>query len=447
MTCLTADKCNDLLKEAVKLSQARYNFTSMNVTDECHLDYLYNMSIMIAKMKASHQQYNMCDVFTVVFPLSEGSHTLEDKHLDLYTQYDEITEEEVATSCEWYNKWMAKEYYHDNLTLTFKHLENNMTHKLFDKCFEWYDTYPPIQQGGPLLFIIMMKTLVLSSEEATQHLKDMVKNLKIADFKEENVLCIVSLIQGAYKHLKWIEQVPGCFVDQILTVLQTSSVPTFNKYFEHYSHTFLMLMDMAEMDRCEKDVMDIDKLLRIAEKKYNSLVSSGEWSGSKSKGSHSTFTSQVDTSANTVTSGTKKPVCWNCGEVGHTFYKCPKPKDDKRIESNCNQCNALANTVQSNPSSNPSSDPPLKWCPPTQSENNKLLIDGKHMFYLHKLKHWILDKHHPSNAAPNMPSMTSTSNPPIKSSLGGANPALEAALANTLRSIEASLHGLVNQFS
>ena len=106
-----------------------------------------------------------------------------------------------------------------------------MTHMLFDKCFERYNTYLPIQQGGPLLFIIMMKTLVSSSEEATQHLKDMVKNLKIADFKGENILRVVSLVRGAYKHLKWIKRVPDRFIDQILTVLQTSSVPTFNEYF------------------------------------------------------------------------------------------------------------------------------------------------------------------------------------------------------------------------
>ena len=447
---MTMDKCNDLFKEAVKLNQAHYDFTSMNRTDERRLDDLYNMSIMIAKTKASHQQYGMCEVFTAVFPLSEGSRTLEDKHLDLYTQYDEITEEEVAASCEWYNKWTAKEYYRDNLTLTFKHLENNMTHRLFDKCFERYDTYPPIQQGGPLLFVIMMKTLVSSSEEATQHLKDMVKNLKSADFKGENVLRVVSLIRGAYKCLKWIKRVPDRFVDQILTVLQTSSVPTFNKYFEHYSHTFSMLMDMAEMDWREKDVMDIDKLLRIAEKKYNSLVSSGEWSGIKSRGSRSTFSSQADTSVNTASNGTKKPVCWNCGEVGHTFYNCPKPKDDKQIESNRNQQNATANTAQSKPNLNPSSDPSFKWRPPAPSENNKRLIDGKHMFYLHKLKRWILDKRHPSNtpAAPaGTPSVAPTPNPPVESTSGGANPALEAALANTSRSIEASLRGLVNQFS
>ena len=197
-----------------------------------------------------------------------------------------------------------------------------MTHKLFDKCLEHYDTYPSIQQGGPLLFVIMMKTLVSCSEEATQLLKDMVKNLKILDFIGENVLRMVSLIQEAHKHLKWIKRVSNHFVDQILQVLQTSSVPTFNKYFEHYAHTFSMLVDMAEIDQREKDVMDIDKLLRIEEKKYISLVStpSGEWSGVKSKGSHSTFTRQADNSANTTTSDLKKPICWNCGEVGHTFY-------------------------------------------------------------------------------------------------------------------------------
>ena len=148
--------------------------------------------------------------------------------------------------------------------------------------------------------------------------------------------------------------------------------------------------------------------------------------------------------------GTKKPVCWNCGEVGHTFYKCPKPKDDKRIESNRNQQNALANTVQSKPNLNSSSDPSFKWHPPTPSENNKRLIDGKHMFYLHKLKRWILDKCYPSTspAAPaSAPSTAPTPNPPVESSPGGANPALEAALANTSHSIEASLCGLVNQFS
>ena len=67
---MTTAKHNDSFKEALKLSQAHYDFTSMNMTDERNLDDLYNMSIMITKTKASHQQYNMCDVYMVVFPLS-----------------------------------------------------------------------------------------------------------------------------------------------------------------------------------------------------------------------------------------------------------------------------------------------------------------------------------------------------------------------------------------
>ena len=40
---MSADKHNDSFKEAVKLNQACYDFTSMNLTDERCLDDLYNM--------------------------------------------------------------------------------------------------------------------------------------------------------------------------------------------------------------------------------------------------------------------------------------------------------------------------------------------------------------------------------------------------------------------
>ena len=98
------------------------------------------------------------------------------------TQYDELTEEQVGLSCEWKNKWTAKSYYQDDLVLTFKCLKNNMTHKLLDKAFQHYETYPKPHQGEPLLFIVMMKLLVSNSDEATHHLKDMIKSLKILDF-------------------------------------------------------------------------------------------------------------------------------------------------------------------------------------------------------------------------------------------------------------------------
>ena len=236
---MTPKKLNDLYKGAVKPSQAKYNFTSMTLTDEKRLDDLYNMNIMIAKTKQQHRLYDMADVFTIIFPTIAGGKTLETteitnnmgdtvqvpKPVDLYAQYDKLTEEDVARSCEWYNKWMAKNYYCDDLTLTYRHLDNNMTYKLFNKTFECYEAYPILQQGGPILFIIMMKTLISSSDKATDYLKSMVKQLKITDFKGEYVPCVVSLLCAIYKRFHWIKKVPTDFPKTILKVFQTSSVP------------------------------------------------------------------------------------------------------------------------------------------------------------------------------------------------------------------------------
>ena len=84
-----------------------------------------------------------------------------------------------------------------------------------------------------------------------------------------------------------------------------------------------------------------------------------------------------------------------------------------------------------------------------QNEDNKRVIDGKHMFYFHKTKRWMLDKRHPSNKPPGDTAHTSstTTNSQISANNDQRSPDLEAALANTTRTIESSLHGLVNQFT
>ena len=205
----------------------------------------------------------MADVFTIVFPTISGGKTLETteitndmgetvrvpKTVGLYAQYDDLTEEDIAHSCEWYNKWMAKSYYCNDLTLTYCHLENNMTYKLFNKTFECYEAYPILQQGGPLLFIIMMKTLISSSDEATDYLKSMVKQLKITDFKGKYVPRVVSLLCTIHKRLRWIKKVPTDFPKTVLKVFQTSTVPEFNDYFAHHASQYTMMRNIAEIEQ------------------------------------------------------------------------------------------------------------------------------------------------------------------------------------------------------
>lgn len=460
---MTPDKKNDLFKEAIKTSQARYDFTSLNLTDEKRLDDIYNMSIMISKTRTTHIQYDMASVFTILVPTVPGGKTLQNTTIgdtrvpttyDLYTQYDELTEEQVAHSCEWYNKWTAKQWYRDDLILTFKHLENNMTHKLFDKAFERYETYPKIQRGGPLLFIIMMKLLVSNTEESTKHLKTMIKALKIADFKGKNVQQVVSLIWGAHKRLLWLKKVPDDFTLQILDVLQTSSVADFNDHFFHYKKTFEMMQDMTETGTSTPP-MDLDKLLRIAENKYKSLMSSGDWTGSKTKGRSSVFVqASEDTKpttnsaqANVANQTPRRPVCWNCGGIGHTVTQCTKPRDEKRIADE--KAKFLANKSTSSSSTTPTpSTSTSKWRQPTPEENNRRMIDGKPMFYNRRVRRWVADRDHSTqgNVAAPTPSTPPPSSTSKTATFQTKNAELEAALTNTSRTIEASLRGLMDHF-
>ena len=84
-----------------------------------------------------------------------------------------------------------------------------------------------------------------------------------------------------------------------------------------------------------------------------------------------------------------------------------------------------------------------------QPKTTNIVIDGKHMFYFYKTKHWMLDKRHPSNQPQgDTANTTSTaSSGQISDNGNRRSPDLEAALANTTRAIESSLRGLVNQFT
>ena len=307
------------------------------------------------------------------------------KTVDLYAQYDELTEEDVARSCEWYNKWTARNYYCDNLTLTYRHLENNMTYKLFNKTFECYEAYPILQQGGPLLFIIMMKTLISSSDEATDYLKSMVKHLKITGFKGEYVPRVVSLLCAVYKRLRWIKKVPTDFPKTILKVFQASSVPEFNDYFAHYASQYTMMRDIAEIERATFRPMEIDPILHIAEKTYHSLLASGDWTGAKTKGKASIFFSDesnsmncIDKSKDTSHAGLNaskiETVCWNCGQLGHAFTKCPQPRNEQRIASAKSQYMENKHAKKAKKQANVGAAPTNqtnKWRPPTANEDNK----------------------------------------------------------------------------
>jgi hypothetical protein len=69
--------------------------------------------------------YDMQDVFSIVFPQSDGK-TI-DKYKDLYTKYATNTIEQVAKSNKWYQTWPLASTFEENLNLMDCLMQHNVT--------------------------------------------------------------------------------------------------------------------------------------------------------------------------------------------------------------------------------------------------------------------------------------------------------------------------------
>ena len=127
---------------------------------------------------------------------------LTDVYFDLLRDYAKLDDNIIANSCAWYNLWVKEKYIQENMAYTFTLLQNNTNESLWNKCLEEYEEYAPQQQGGPLMFFLIIRRIQSNSETAIEHLKKQIKNLKLRDLPGENVDTAVSLIKTTYQALE-----------------------------------------------------------------------------------------------------------------------------------------------------------------------------------------------------------------------------------------------------
>jgi hypothetical protein len=230
---LTPDVLNKLLKDATSLKHKKYDYVPMILNDEDGLDDTYNLDVLINKTYREHCAFDLHDVFTIIIPLypeDEDNDEVE-RTLDLYTQYADISIEDVARSNSYYREWLLDPWFEENLRLTYTFFQNNVTDDLFLKVSETYDKYPRSERGGPLFFILMLNQLLADTEEAAASLQKRVKDFKISNIEGENIRKVVSLLRGAVTRLTYIKKIPEDFPKILLQVMQTSSVDSFNETF------------------------------------------------------------------------------------------------------------------------------------------------------------------------------------------------------------------------
>jgi hypothetical protein len=211
-------------------------------------------------------------------------------------------------------------------------------------------------------------------------------------------------------------------------------------------------------------VYAIEDLLKLAETSYTALSSGNKWTGVKTKGKTSVFAAS-DQSQNKGGGKVTESICFNCGEKGLRLNDCSKPKNEQRIAAAKKKFQDAKKSSNSGTGTGGGSrqqgdsGKKFKWRQPESGEDNKRIIDGKHMWYNKGTKGWVLDKFHPSNKAsqeganvvqdstgnggnaaqPQQANNTSSNN--------SVDAAKSAAMANFTRTMETALNGLLNNFN
>jgi hypothetical protein len=429
-----------LIEKATERSEATFfKEVTLALDTETRLDDCYSINRTILNVQERHQMYDMHDVFTVVVPQGNNK-TLTKTVYNLYTDYASVTPAMVARSNVWYNTWPSAPTWRENLAWTDRFFKNNVAVELSERVNEVYMSYPNEAKGGPLFFVIMMELLLSQTEEAVIALQAKLKKMDLKSIPGENVERAVSLSRAALVRLETFGKVPDDIIRILLRIFQTSSVPAFNEFFHHLEQQRKIEQAMSTT-KVDDTKVTAQSIFRAAGLQYRSLWEENLWTGVRTTGGTSTFST-------TTNSAGKSPIskCWNCGDTNHGVSSCPKPKNASKIaEGKKAFKKALKKTKESggdakSTTAKSGTTPPTstsKWRPPTPEENNRRTIDGRAMFWSHKTKRWYPDRNSTdvaptataAVATPTMP--TSIMTTPTANTVSVGQPPVEARIQAT----------------
>lgn len=410
--------------------------------DDDALESTCQLSTQVSHLATHCRSHDIHSVFTIVFPVDiSAGPALENRTVDLFQSYFDLSESEVAISCCWYRLYAdatACPWFRDDLRLTDKLLSACTDFEFAAQILPLYHSYPEVYRGGPLYLKLVLDKLVSHSEGIAEALVQHVKDYKISDLRGEDVLLATGRFRTAVERLYSLQRLPTSFDRTLVSTLQTTSVPKFNELFASHEHQLtLMLMDPSNPDyhthrlssqaghvsgNLQDNIFErCTKVLGIANNMYTHLVYTKEWHAPKPSGMISKPATSSGERSTSASSDSSRPpsLCWNCGSKNHGVSKCDKPLNKAKIESakqefykkrNAARSQASANTSSTPASGSDSSDP---YAPPAPGEPRRKEINGVRFFFHKKKNCWILDNKMPSAAPSSSPNSTQpTSSPP-----------------------------------
>ena len=438
---LSPEKLAELFDKATRTRHKKYDFINLTLADEDKLDDTYNIDMLVRRTKNVHINYDMHNVFTILLIDPDDA---EEKSIigtkDLYTEFSEISIQDVANSNKFYHQWAAEDHYAQNLKLTYAFFQSNVSEELWEKTFETYDEYPRECKGGTLFFIIMINLLLSNTEEAALTLQERVKNFKLTNLPGEDVTRAISLLKGAIRRLihvkrKKIGKDDDWFLEitrQVMKVMQTSSVPEFNSLFNQLDQqrTIAQVLDVTGSKHA---AITYDQVFALAQQRYVQMSELGTWTGTTTKGSESAFTNKA------------KFECFNCGG-NHSLSDCPQPKNNDRIE--LNRKKFLSGKRKSNKANKKSK--PGKYSNPRPEERGRRIIDNKEHYFHHKSGRWkLVDGNHQKKPVANIvvEEKNNKSDTVSKQSESDESTVVQdhLQLANAKKAFKTTLQGMLSQ--
>jgi hypothetical protein len=127
---------NNLYVRATANHHKQFDSISLAITSEDKLDDTYNLEMLIEHMISFHGDYEMGDFFKIInWGVNPATNDLKINGGTryLYSDYSNLTVENVAQSNELYRTCVDDETFTENLKLTLDYMKNNVTENLWNK--------------------------------------------------------------------------------------------------------------------------------------------------------------------------------------------------------------------------------------------------------------------------------------------------------------------------
>jgi hypothetical protein len=173
-----------------------------DITDPKQLDDFQQLDVMIETTVAHFEHYDVADVFSIVFPDSNGNLAKDSqgnvKTVNLFSHFTDLSVKEVAASNRWYSEYTddSQDQFHTNLEWTRAYFVNNFDPGLYSSISDHHKRHSKEEQGGPLLFIFMllMHDLFFVAQKTASTLHSLLKKFRINTVPGENIKTITSTV-------------------------------------------------------------------------------------------------------------------------------------------------------------------------------------------------------------------------------------------------------------